>query len=101
MSATIASQGLWHPCRGGIRNLRVPGMLLDLFKGNALLRVCLQYPLDEISRLLADEVWGSVLSMHDFPVQLVRVLVLERQVTADDCKDDDTAAPNVTSRWYL
>ena len=73
----------------------VPGVGPDIFDGEALRRVRIEDVRYQILSVLRQKRRHLVLSLDDLLVQLLRVLVLERQVSADHGIENDAGAPDI------
>lgn len=76
-------------------DLVVPRMVADVLDIEALGRVRIQDARYQVLGLVAEERRQFVFSVQNLLIQLLRVLVLERQIAADHGVQDDSAGPNV------
>lgn len=70
-------------------------MVPDVLHGEPLGRVSIQHLLDELLARFADDAGDEVVAVENLLVQLARVRVLERQVTARHRVQDDATRPDV------
>ena len=73
----------------------VPGMLFNLFNSIPLLWVCLKNIVEQVFSFVWHIVWGLEVSAQNLFVQVRGVWVFKRQVTADECKQDYSAWPDI------
>lgn len=76
-------------------DLVVPRVISDVLDSEALGRIWIQDARYQVLGLFAEERWEFVVGVQNLLVQLLRVLVLERQVPTDHGVQDDSAGPDV------
>lgn len=80
----------------GLRPLNlVPRVSSDLFNCDSVRRVCNENFGNHVFRLLRQEVRKGILGVQDFLVEIRRLLVFERQITAQHRVKHDATTPKI------
>ena len=70
-------------------------MVADVLNAIPLLRISVQNPTDQVLALTGEELGKRVVSTHDLLVEVARLRIFKRQITADHGVEDDARRPDV------
>lgn len=73
----------------------VPRVLLDLLEGDALDRVGLEHPVDEVLDTMRYVVGDEVPAVFDLTEKLRHLIVIKGERAAHHCVQDDTTRPDI------